>query len=202
MLFKSSSKSDDANVAVLEPLIDTAVAAAKPVPNKAKGKKKEEDLDYEWEFDTPFGKLEFELEPRKTHEEKERKRQAKAEADAARKAAKKTAKLAKLAAKEAEKRGIDGPVVIVKRSNLVPALVIFTIIAVGVGVAIWLFARPDEIEDEIPAELRKDGAYAAAEPEPSGPMGRLKHAIRAGRKASREAQDEQQRRFEEMTKQG
>jgi len=85
----------------------------------------------------------------------------------------------------------------------VPALVIFTVIVVAVGIAIWLFARPEEDEDVIPTELRKEGVPAPAEePEATGLAGRLKQAVRAGRRASRDAQDEQQRRFDEITKQG
>jgi hypothetical protein len=161
-------------------------------------KQQERELDYEWEFDTPFAKLEFEVEPRDTHEEKERKRREKAERDAANKAA----KLAKQAAKEAEKRGITGPVVIVKRNNLFTALVIFTIIVAAIGIAFWLFGRPDEDDDAIPAELRKDAVAAAPDDDDAGIFGRLKKAVRAGRRASRDAQDEQQRRFEEATNQG
>ena len=50
----------------------------------------------------------------------------------------------------------------------------------------------------VPEEFRVDGVPATAPP-PQGLAGRLKQAIRAGKKASREAQAEQQRRFEEST---
>ncbi len=182
--------------------IESVVEAIAPM-STADGKKKNDNtnIDYEWQFATPFGKVEFDLDPKDLHEEKERRRTEKAE----RAAAKKAERIAKLAAKEAEKRGIHGPVVIVKRSNLVPALVIFTIVVAAVGIAIWLFARPGEEDelDAVPPELRNANALAGEAEQPSsGIFGRIKRAVREGKQASRDAQNEQQQRYEELSKQG
>lgn len=212
MFFRS--KKDEGGIAVAEPdepieakiggAIEDLVEQVAP-PSDARPKKKtkkddDDDLEYEWEFATPFGKIEFELDTKDVHEAKERKRREKAERDAAKKAE----RIAKQAAKEAEKRGIAGPVVIVKRSNLVPALVIFAIVAAGIAIAFWLFARPGEDDDDldaVPPELRTANALAGTEPAPpSGIRGRIQNAIRAGRKASRDAQREQEQRYNELAK--
>lgn len=178
--------------------IEGVVEAIAPM---SKGNADPANIDYEWQFATPFGKIEFDLDPKDLHEEKERRRQEKK----ARAEARKAERLAKLAAKEAEKRGIHVPVVIVKRNNLLPALVIFTIVVTAVGIAIWLFARPEEDEDldAVPPELRNANALAGEEEQPaSGIFGRIKRAVREGKKASRDAQNEQQQRYEELSKQG
>ena len=180
--------------------IESVVEAIAPM-SKSKGGSEAANIDYEWQFATPFGKVEFDLDPKDLHEEKERRRQEKK----ARAEAKKAERLAKLAAKEAEKRGIHVPVVIVKRNNLLPALVIFAIVVTAVGIAIWLFARPGEEDelDAVPPELRNANALAGEAEQPSGGIfGRIKKAVREGKKASREAQNEQQQRYEELSKQG
>jgi hypothetical protein len=76
-------------------------------------------------------------------------------------------------------------------------LLIFALVAAAIIVAYWLFARPEE-EETIPPEL-------AVEPQPA-PQGfaaraksRLREAVRAGRSASREAQQEQREKFERLT---
>jgi hypothetical protein len=80
---------------------------------------------------------------------------------------------------------------------LVPVLIVMGLILVAVAVAVWLFARPGQ-EDEVPAEFRND-----LEPAPQGFVAsarrRVGDAVRAGRRASREVQDEQQRKYEELT---
>ncbi len=204
MLFRSkSSKSDDGAIATIEDAPLIVIAESSPKTSALEKKKDDEDLEYEWEFETPFGKLEFELDPKARHEEKERLRREKAE----REEAKKAAKAAKKSEKLAQKMGLRnadiaaaaaGQLVIVKRSNWLPVLFVFTVVAAAAIIAIWLFARPDEDEtDVVPEEFRADGAAAVVPPQ--GIAARLKHAIHAGKKASREAQAEQQRRFEETT---
>ena len=147
--------------------IGSGVAVAEPPPaSKKKGKKKDDDeLEYEWELETPFGKIEFELEPAERKEQKERERKEKAE----REAAKQAAKLAKKAEQAAKKQAAaPGEMVVVKRSNLVPALVIFAIVVAGIALAYWLFARPgDEDADVVPEEFRAADAPVAA----AGPQG-------------------------------
>jgi hypothetical protein len=197
---KSDSAAGSPVTGALEQLADAVVTPVAAMKGKKKGKQgQDDDLEYEWEFSTPFGKIEFELDPKDVHEEKERKRRDKAD----RAAAKKAEKMAKLVAKEAEKRGIAGPVVIVKRSNLLPALLIFAIVASLIGIAIWLFARPGEEDDldAVPADLKNADALAGAEQAPSGFAGRIKKAVRAGKQASREAQREQEQRYHELSKQ-
>jgi hypothetical protein len=180
-------------VAVAEPpptQDEPAPVEAKPA--KKNKKQDDDELEYEWELDTPFGKIEFELEPAERKERKDQLKREKAE----REAAKKAAKLAKRAEKAARKRNAEDEIVVVKRNMLVPALVIFAIVVVAIGVAVWLFARPgDEDEDVVPEEFRADGVPAAGAQQGIG--ARLKKAIRAGRQASREAQREQQQKFEE-----
>lgn len=199
MLFgrkKDSSDDDGVLAAAVDGSGGVAVAEPPPAPARKKSKKKDDDdLEYEWELETPFGKIEFELEPRDRKEEKERQKREKAERDAAKHAA----RLAKRAEKAAKKQATAGEIIVVKRSNLVPALVIFGIVVAAVAIAIWLFARPgDEDEDVVPEEFRADGVPAAVESPGIG--GRIKRAIRAGRQASREAQREQQQKFEEATR--
>jgi hypothetical protein len=208
MLFRNKKSSDDdGGVATVErahaPVAIEGVAPQAATSDKKK-KKDDEELEYEWEFETPFGKLEFELDPKARHEEKERLRREKAE----REEAKKAARAAKKSERQAIKMGLRdvdvaaaaaGQIVIVRRSNWLPVLLVFALVAAAVIVAVWLFARPgDDDTDVVPEEFRADGAPAAAPP-PQGIAGRLKQAIRAGKKASREAQAEQQRRFEETT---
>jgi hypothetical protein len=207
MLFRNKKSSDDDDgVATVERMHapgSTEEAAPRAVTSD-NNKKDDEAVEYEWEFETPFGKIEFELDPKARHEEKERLRREKSE----REEAKKAAKAAKKSERQAIKMGLRdvdvaaaaaGQLAIVKRSNWLPVLVVFALVAIAVIVAVWLFARPGEDEtDVVPEEFRADGVPAAAPP-PQGLAGRLKQAIRAGKKASREAQAEQQRRFEEST---
>jgi hypothetical protein len=205
MFFRSAGKPEESAVAVAEP--DEPRTEAPPPPSgdeapthapKSRDKKKDDDeLEYEWEFETPFGKIEFEVEPKERKEEKDRKKKEKAERDAQKQAA----KLAKKAERASRKSAVAeaGEIVVVKRSNLVPALVIFAIIVASIAIAFWLFARPGEEEDQIPEEYRAATPEGAEAEQQGGLAARLKKAIRAGRQASREAQREQQQRFEEAT---
>ncbi len=154
---------------------------------KSKNNNDDDDIEYEVEFATPFGKIEFEFEPLSKKQKKDEQRKARAERDAA----KAVARAAKLAEQGATQSG--------RGHGLLIALVIFAVVASIVALAIWLFARPGD-DDVIPAEFRADDAPA---PEPQGFVGKMRgrarEAVSAGRKASREAQDEQLRKFEEMT---
>jgi hypothetical protein len=170
---------------------DVAPAPSKDDGKKKRKKKDEDDLEYEVEFATPFGKLEFEFEPLDKKAKKDADRKAKAE----RAAAKKAMALAK-AAERAPKAGGStggGP------SRLLVTLLVIGVIGGAIIIAYWLFARPGEEENEvIPPEFAN-----APEPVAQGfaarARSRLSEAIRAGRKASRDAQREQREKFERMT---
>lgn len=174
-----------------EPLTPAAIETGK----QRKKKQKDEAPEYEIEFDTPFGKIEFEVEPASSKERRDKQKREKAEREAA-KAAAKAAKKAegKLAKRESSGGG--------RGRSLLAVLVIFAIIASLVAIAIWLFASPGPKEqDEIPEEYLQPGVEPAAEPEgfAAKMRTRIRHAVRAGRQASREAQQEQERRFKDLT---
>jgi hypothetical protein len=174
-------------------------ASGASAQKKRKKSKDEEEFGYDVDFETPFGKIEFALEPASVKERKDRERRERAERDAAKAAAR--------AAKKAEKQVKRGDAeqqlaVSAGGSKLVPVILIFLLVAGVVALAIWLFARPgDEKPDAVPAEFRNDDA--AAEPEPQGfaakAQQRIRNAVHAGRQASREAQAEQERRFQDLT---
>jgi hypothetical protein len=182
---------------------------------KAKKKdKKQKDIDeYEVEFETPFGKLEFEFEPRSTKERKDREKREKKEADAAKAAAKASKRAEQHAEKQAAKRQKKGLAAIAapepKRGggNLLPILIIFALIATAIAVAIWLFARPgDDDLDQVPQEFLNDAPVEAEARQAAAPQGfvakaqaRVRDAVRAGKQASRETQTEQQKKFEDLT---
>jgi len=191
---------DEANTTgaagVTERLNGAAPAGIEPSKSgkKRKKSKAEEDFGYDVDFETPFGKIEFAMEPASVKEQKDQERRENAEREAAK------------AAKQAEKRLRQGkPEQVVVRgggSKLVPVLLIFLLVAGAVALAIWLFARPGEEEpDVVPAEFRNDDA--PAEPEPQGfaarAQQRIRQAVRLGRQASREAQAEQERKFQDLT---
>ena len=84
-------------------------------------------------------------------------------------------------------------------------LVLAIIVAVSalVGVAWWLFARPpDDVFDEVPDDFRGPEGESASEA-PQGFAARAKQrfrsAIRAGQRASRDEQLEQEQRVRELT---
>ena len=179
---------------------DTAPAVLDQAKRGKKSKKSnaDDDFGYDVDFETPFGKMEFAIEPASVKARKDEERREKAESDAAKAAAK--------AAKQAEKQLKKGKPeqIIVQRggSKLVPILLIFLLVAGAVALAIWLFARPGaEDQDAVPQEFRKDDA--PVEPEPQGFVAkaqqRIGQAVRAGRQASREAQAEQDQKFKDLT---
>ena len=189
-------------VATAEPTkLDAKALKALDRDAKKAAKRNKDVDDYGIDFGTPFGKLEFELQPAESKKRKDDEKRAQAERDAAKAAL----KAEKDAAKLAKKHGGEAPVVIRRGgSKLVPILLIFAIIAGSIALAIWLFARPGEEEaDVVPPEFRNDEA-AAAVVQPQGFIAqaqqRVRDAVRAGRKASREAQKEQEQRFQGMTK--
>ena len=179
---------------------DTATAVEeKPAPEASEPVFTEADIDdmegqeYEWEFETPFGKVEFEVQPKPLFDRKERQRKEKEEREAAKKARAEKRRLERMGIPE------GAEVVIVKRSNWLPILAVFVLVVVAIAVAYWLFARPEEHDDEVPEELRIPDGVAAVTPQ-QGIVGRIKNAVREGRKASKQAQDEQMQRFRESTK--
>jgi Fe2+ transport system protein FeoA len=180
-------------------------AAVEERPGQPQPQLSEADIDdmegqeYEFEFETPFGKIEFEVQPKPLFDRKEKQRKEKEEREAAKKARAEKRRLQAMGIPE------GAEVVIVKRSNWLPILTIFVLIVVAIAVAYWLFGRPEEHEDEVPAEFLAgdpNAAIAAAtnDAQPKGIVARLKHALREGRHASKEAQDEQMQRFRESTK--
>jgi hypothetical protein len=166
-----------------------ATAVVEPAPQPAEpAKETDDELEYEIELNTPFGIVELEFEPRARRDRKERARKERAERKAAEKAA---AKARELAEREAKGR----------RSLLLPVL-IFLIIAAAVAIAVWLFARPGDDDDDLPEYLATPLEGDVGAPPKSliaGARGRGRDAIRQGRKASRDAQREQEQRYREMT---
>jgi hypothetical protein len=193
---------DEASVAVAErpqeavEIIEPAgPPAAVEKGKKRKKKQKDEEPEYELGFDTPFGAIEFEIEPASSKELRDKRKREKAERDAAKAEAR--------AAKKAERQLAKGAPVGGRRGTLLAALIIFAVVASLVAIAIWLFASPGPKEqDEIPEEYLQPGVEPVAEPESLGQRvrARLRHAVRAGRQASREAQQEQERRFKDLTR--
>ena len=193
----------DSAVAVIERPEEHAPAAYEAPPRglsrkERKQQEQDEAPEYALGFDTPFGSLDIEVEPQSNKEKRELRKREQAEAAAAKAAARAAAKAAKRAAKhpkpESESRG----------HGLLIAFVIFAVIAGAIALAFWLFARPGEEEPEVvPEEFRNpEMEPVAAEPQSalSGLQARVRQAIRAGRKASREAQQEQEKRFRQMTR--
>lgn len=178
-------------------------AAAKPKRGwfgRRKHRDHDEAAEHEVELMTPFGKLELEFEPTPKKEERDRKKRDKAEREAARAARREAAKKrgkAAAATTVIEKRGGG-------HGTLLTVLVILGVLAVAVGVAVWLFARKPEEPESVPPEYRAPGGEP--EPEPQGFVAkarqRLTHAVHAGQQASREAQVEQQQRYEDLTRGG
>ena len=178
-------------VEAMEPASPPAVVAQ---DNKGKKKQKDEEPEYDLEFDTPFGNIEFGIEPASSKERRDRRKRENQE----REAAKAAARAAKKAERQLAKHETSGR----RGSSLLGVLIVFAIIAAAVGIAIWLFASPGPKEqDEIPEEYLQPDVEPAAEPEGFAGMmrKRLRQALRAGRQASREAQQEQERRFKDLT---
>jgi hypothetical protein len=198
---------------------DTATAVLEPPPTetqrpdmgewkvkKEKKHKKGED-DYEAELQTPFGKLEFEFEPTVVKQEKDRKKREKAEKEAAKAAEKAAAKASKAAKTEGDTEralqlsGNEMTIVAKKGGSRLPLLIIVGLIIGAVILAVWLFARPGEEDEMVPEEFRNEEAVPATGSQTfmEKARRRIREAVRSGRSASREAQEEQQRRFEQMT---
>lgn len=164
----------------------------------------DDDAEHEIEFLTPFGKIELELEPTAKKQERERKEREKAE----RQAAKAEAAAAKRAEQEAAeaRAGARARGIVVQRGGgvgkLLVILAVFGLIAAAVGVAVWLFARKPEELERVPPEYR--AVELAEEPEPQGFVAKVRHrlrrALREGQRASRDAQIEQQQRYEGLTR--
>ncbi len=163
----------------------------------------DDEPEHELGFMTPFGKLELEFEPTPKKEERDRKKREQAERDAA-KAAAAAAKRAEQEAEDAKKRPASKQVDVVAKSGggagkLIIIVAVIGLIAAAVGVAVWLFARKPEDLESVPPEYRA----VELEPEPEGFVPkmrqRLRHALREGQQASREAQLEQQQRYEDLT---
>lgn len=192
---------DEAAKRDMRALAAEALAPA-PTPAKGKGKKNkkkqddDDDLEYEVEFATPFGKIEFEFEPLTKKQKKDEQKKVRAEREAA-KAAEKAAKLAEKRALKGDSGGGG------RGTGLLIGLIIVAIVAAAIVIAVWLFARPGEDEDAIPAQFRADDAPEAEPVAPQGFVARMKNraqsAVRAGKQASRDAQAEQQRKFEQMS---
>lgn len=200
---EDTTTTSDAAVAVMErPQPGSALVETGPKPSKREKKRKkskgEEELEYEVEFETPFGKIEFELEPTSSKERKDRERREQAE----RAAAKAAAKAAKQAEKQLKKRGAVPAIERGGGSKLLPILAVFLLVAAAVALAIWLFARPGEEEkDVVPPEFRSDDVPAESEPQgfAAKAQQRIRQAVHAGRQASRETQAEQERKFQDLT---
>ena len=146
---------------------------------------KDEGLEYELAFATPFGNVEFEFEPQSTRERKAAERKAQAERRAAQKAA------------EAAMRRARGRKPLFSNRLLI-VLVVVAVVGGAFIVAWWLFARPGDEDDGVPPEF-------ANEPQPAAQgllarsRQRVSDAIRAGRKASRDAQREEREKYERLS---
>ena len=179
---------------------EAPVAVAEAPASHGRGKKRKKDEveepEYEVEFQTPFGKLEFELEPVTNKEKRDKQKREKAEIEAA--------KAAEKASKRAEKRLARAPAAGGRRGgSLLVVLVAFAIIAAAVAIAIWLFATPGAEEaEEVPPEYLQPGIEPAAER-----LGfadrrclRIGNGVGAGSCASRVWQQTQERRFQDLTR--
>ena len=169
----------------------TAIADAPPADDDAAKAKEGEDLDYEIELNTPFGIVELEFEPRAKRDRKERARKERAE----RKAAERAALKAKQRAEKEARKGRGGSVLLI--------LLVIALIAGAVALAIWLFARPGEEDEEAVPDYLASPLKGSPAEQPKNAFerarARIRDAIHQGRKASRDAQREQEQRFREMT---
>lgn len=218
----AEDEATNGGVAVAEPeqaMHDAAEAETKPKRGLfgfGKSKDEADEVEHEIELMTPFGKLELEFEPTSSKQRREQKQKAKEAAEAAKRAAKEQAKALKEQAKALEK-GTKSRTKAVKEAATAAskkkgggkgkiALILLAIALVGGGIAVayWLFGRKPEEMESIPSEYRSDEYAPATEPEGfvAKTRHRIRHAVRAGQQASREAQIEQQQRYEGMTQGG
>jgi hypothetical protein len=179
---------EPATTTVIEPAEKTERSIG---PITATKERDGDELEYEVGFDTPFGKLEFELEPRSLKRERDERRKERAAREAQR-AALFAARKAEEQAIKAEKRRARMPVFLAVMAAL-------AIIGAFIVLAVWLFARPgDEADESVPPELRGNDDGDEAPGIVNGIRRRVRDGIRGGKQASREAQEEQRRKFEEM----
>jgi hypothetical protein len=183
--------------------------AAAPVEVKAdkrkkpkKEKEQDDDLEREIEFSTPFGKIELEFEPTSSKQKREERQREKERADGEKSAA----KAAKKAARQLEERGAAAVEATRKGGSvLVPVLIVLGLVIAAVIVAFWLFARPGAETEQVPEQYRNPELEPVAEaPQDfvTSARQRIGQAIRAGKQASREAQQEQERRYQDLTRGG
>jgi hypothetical protein len=170
---------------------ETAVTDEASAPVAANAEGQDEGFEYEAGFTTPFGRIELELEPRSRKERKDAARRERAAMEATKRAERAARLAAEKAERAAARRGRAG--------GLLTVLLVVAVIGAIIAVAWWLFANPgeDEEDERVPPHLREDEAA----PTRTGGLGaRLKDALRAGRRASREAQEQERRRFEELAR--
>jgi hypothetical protein len=183
---------------------DDATATLEPVNNEAQQREgvndePDEGVEYEAEFETPFGKIELEFEPRTRKEKKDAARREKAQRDAEQAAARAEAEAARKAARRAERAARTAG----RGHRLLIVLLVVAIVGAAIAVAWWLFANPEEGEEDlggVPPELREAEERVAAESQGAlaRVRARVREAVRAGRHASREAQQREQSRYEEL----
>ena len=183
----------------------TAAAQIAPLLTNNHAADDDDDNEKELELETPFGKVELEWEPKSS--KKEQRKQRKEERSAAR-ALKRAAKDAAKKAKDAPEAAAEKAAEVVHKSSgrggrILLILAVIVAVSAFVAVAWWLFARPpDDVFNEVPDEFRSPEDESASEP-PQGfaakAKQRLRSAIRAGQRASRQEQIEQEKRVRELT---
>jgi len=170
--------------------------------NKDKEQSKDDDLEREIEFSTPFGKIGFEFEPTSSKQKREERQREKERAHAEKAAA----KAAKKAARQLEERGAAAVEATRKGGGtLLPVLIVLGLIVAAVIVAFWLFARPGAETEEVPEQYRNpelEPVVEAPQDFVTTARQRIGQALRAGKQASREAQKEQERCFQDLTRGG
>jgi hypothetical protein len=180
-----------------------AAVEAKAGKNKKsknnKDRSTDDDLEREIEFSTPFGKIELEFEPTSSKQKRDERRRENERADAEKSAA----KAAKKAARQLERHG-EAAVEATRKGGgmLLPVLIVLGLIVAAVIVAFWLFARPGAETEEVPEQYRNPDLEPVAEaPQDfvTTARRRIGQAIRAGKQASREAQQEQEHRYQDLT---
>lgn len=189
---------DSSAPSILDTANRVASTAAELMPLLARANEPPDDNEKELELETPYGKVELEFEPQSSKkEERKKRREERAAARALKRASKKAAAAPEAAADVVQKAsgGRGGKILLV--------LAIIVAVSAFIAVAWWLFARPpDDVFDEVPDEFRGPEDESASE----APQGlaakanqRFRSAIRAGQRASRDEQLEQEQRVRELT---